>query len=293
MREQPVIWAALCAYRRLCLSLPHSAAVSLGRALGRTVCRLSGARAGRARSRCAKVLGVSGLEAAKIVSDAYGHFGMALTEFFRLPKEYRRIDEIVTVTGEENIVSALDRGRGVILLSAHIGCWEYGAAAVANLGFPMNAIGAEQRDWRMTDAIAKIRISCGVKTLGKGLDLRAAVGCLRKNEILAILLDQDARESGIVSPFLGFPASTPAGPIKLAKKLGCAVVPVCVTRNADGVGMSMRIYPALAGPDGSPFGDDPQYAADRCNDIISGWIRETPGQWMWMYPRWATTVGDL
>ena len=293
MREQPVIWAALRAYRNLCLSLPHSLAVSIGRTLGMTAGRLSGARARRARSRCAKALGVSGQEAAKIVSGAYGHFGMALTEFFRLPKEYRRIDELVTVTGEENLVSALDRGKGVILLSAHIGCWEYGAAVVSKRGYPMNAIGAEQRDWRMTGEIARIRISCGVKTPGKGLDLRAAVGCLKSNEILAILLDQDARESGIVSPFLGFPASTPAGPIKLAKKLGCAVVPVCITRNPDGVNMSMRIYPALAGQDGGRFGDDPQYAADRCNDVISGWIRETPEQWMWMYPRWATTVGDL
>jgi KDO2-lipid IV(A) lauroyltransferase len=255
--------------------------------------RFSGKRVERARSRCAKALGVSAREAAKIVFSSYGHFGMALSEFFRLPKEYSRIGELVTVTGSENIGLALNRGRGVILLSAHIGCWEYGAALLAKLGFPMNAIGAEQRDWRITEAIAKIRMSCGVKTLGKGLDLRAAMECLKKNEILAILLDQDAREFGIVSPFLGFPASTPAGPIKLARKLGCAVVPVCVTRNPGSVSMSMKIYPALAGRDGDPFGADLQYAADRCNDIISGWIRETPGQWMWMYPRWATTAGDL
>jgi KDO2-lipid IV(A) lauroyltransferase len=265
----------------------------MGGSLGRTIGRLSGKRADRARARCAKVLGVDAGEASRIVSDAYGHFGRALVEFFRLPRLFERIDDFVAVTGEEHLRAALDRGRGVVLLSAHIGCWEYGAAVVSRHGFPMNAIGAEQRDPRMTNAIAELRSACGVRTVGKGMDLRAAVKCLKRNEVLAVLLDQDARESGIVAPFLGFPASTPAGPLKLAQKIGCAIVPVHIIRDPDGTHMSMTIDPALEGPDGGPFGADLQHAANRCNEVISGWIRRTPGQWMWMYPRWATTVSGL
>ncbi|MDR1884625.1 MAG: lysophospholipid acyltransferase family protein [Synergistaceae bacterium] len=293
MSGQPAIWAALRVCRSLCRALPHSAALSLGEAIGRASGRLSRKKAARARARCAKALGVDEAAAERIIGDAYGHFGRALAEFFRLPGLFERIDDFVTVSGEEHLRSALARGRGVIFLSAHIGCWEYGAAVAARHGFPMNAIGAEQRDWRMTNAIAELRRACGVKPVGKGLDLRAAIECLRKNEVLAVMLDQDAREAGIVSPFLGIPASTPVGPLKLARHIGSAIVPVHITRDPDGIHMSMTIEPALEGPGGEEFGHDLQHAADRCNEVISGWIRETPGQWMWMYPRWATTTGDV
>ncbi|MDL2264706.1 lysophospholipid acyltransferase family protein [Synergistaceae bacterium OttesenSCG-928-I11] len=292
MKKQPAIWTALQVFEKICNALPHERAVRMGAALGRTVERCSKARVGRARARAEKILGVTESEARGIVSRAYEHFGRALVEFLRLPQTAHRLDELVTLRGEEHISAALARGKGVIFLSAHIGCWEYGAALLAQHGFPMNAIGAEQRDPRMTDAIARLRQSAGVKTVGKGLDLRAAVECLKGKGILAILLDQDAREAGVVSPFLGQPASTPIGPIKLARKFGSPVVPVHIVRNPDGFTMTMTIEPPLEGTDGRPFGDDVQDAADRCNAAISRWIRANPDQWMWMYPRWATTLGD-
>jgi KDO2-lipid IV(A) lauroyltransferase len=156
----------------------------------------------------------------------------------------------------------------------------------------MNAIGAEQRDDRITRAIASLRASASVKPVGKGLDLRAALTCLRKNEVLAVLLDQDAKDTGVLSSFLGHLASTPVGPIKLASKLGTAVLPAHVLRDGDGTHMTLVIDPPLEGPNGRPFGEDVQDAVDRCNGVISGWIRENPEQWMWMYPRWESTLND-
>ena len=291
-RRQPLIWAALQGFRRVCCALPHERAVALGGAMGRAVQRLSGTKAEKARARCARILGVPDGEARAIVSSAYEHFGRALVEFVRLPQMREALPDLVDLRGEEHLRAALARGKGVILLSAHIGCWEYGAARIAQRGFPMNAIGAEQRDPRITAAIESLRRAGGVKPVGKGMDLRAAITCLKRNEVLAVLLDQDAKEHGIVSPFLGQPASTPLGPIRLAQKIGCAVVPALVARAADGIHITMTLEAALQGKDGAPFGDDAQFAADACNAVISRWIREYPGQWMWMYPRWASTLGD-
>jgi KDO2-lipid IV(A) lauroyltransferase len=264
----------------------------LGALLGRTIERCSKKRIERARGRCERILGVSSREAERIISASYAHFGKSLVEFIRLPLMADRLDELVTLTGEEHIRAAMNKGRGAIFLSAHIGNWEYGAALMARRGFPMNAIGAEQRDPRITDTIAELRKSAGVKPVGKGLDLKAALSCLRAGEVLAVLLDQDARDAGVISPFLGFPASTPIGPIKLARKFGCPVLPVHVVRQPDGTHFSMTIEPALEGPGGEPFGENIQHAADTCNAAISAWIRENPEQWLWMYPRWETTMDD-
>ena len=292
MRNQNAVWASILAFRSLCRMLPHGAALPIGASLGRMIWRLSGKRAAKARIRCERALGMNEAEAGEIISGSYEHFGRCLVEFLRLPLISGRLRGMIELRGEEHLREALGKGRGVIFLSAHIGNWEYGAALMAKMGFPMNAIGAEQRDPRITEAIADMRRSVGVNHVGKGLDLKAAVSCLKRGEVLAVLLDQDARDAGVVSPFLGYPASTPIGPIKLARKFGAPVVPVHIIRKEDGERFLMTIEPPLEGRDGYPFGEDIQYAADRCNETISGWILETPKQWMWMYPRWESTLSN-
>ena len=272
--------------------MPHKSALALGAFIGGTVERHSLDRVAKARARCARVLGIEEEEAAEIIANTYRNFGRSLVEFIRLPQMADDLENLIELRGEEHLREAFDLGRGVIFLSAHLGNWEYGAALLARRGFPMNAIGADHRDPRITKAFQELRASAGVKLVGKGLDLKAAILCLKKGEILAVLLDQDAREAGLVSPFLGVPASTPFGPIKLARKFGSPVVPVHIVRQADKTHLRMTIEPPLAGKDGRPFGEDLQHAVDSCNEKISSWIRETPDQWLWMYPRWATTTGD-
>ena len=265
----------------------------MGGKMGRIVEFFSGGRVLKARSRVTRMLGSSERRSREIISGVYRHFGMALVEFIRLPIVYPEIEKFVTVRGEEHIFKALELGKGAIFLSGHIGCWEYGAAACSKLGIPMNAIGTQQRDYRITQAIADLRAGANVNPVGKGLDLRAAIECLRKNEVLAVLLDQNVREAGVMSPFLGHLANTPAGPIKLAHKIGSPILPAHITRDNGGVHMTLVIDPPLEGRDGRPFGEDLRYAADKCNEAISGWIREKPEQWMWVYPRWESTLNDF
>ena len=277
----------------LCGIMGHESAVRMGGSVGRIVELFSRRRVFRARSRVTRMLGSTENRSREIISGVYRHFGMSLVEFIRLPKIFPELEKYVTVRGEEHIFKALERGKGAIFLSGHIGCWEYGAAACAKLGIPMNALGTKQRDDRITQAIADTRAGANVNPVGNGLDLRAAIECLRRNEVLAVLLDQDARDAGIPSPFLGHLASTPTGPLKLANKIGSAILPAHITRDNGGTRMTLIIDPPLEGREGQPFGEDLKYAADKCNEVISGWIRENPEQWMWVYPRWESTLNDM
>jgi KDO2-lipid IV(A) lauroyltransferase len=133
-----------------------------------------------------------------------------------------------------------------------------------------------------------------MKALGKASDLKAMIRALQAGEIIAVPVDQDAKRAGIVSPFLGHPASTPVGMAKLADKLGCAVVPAFCARWLGTEKLEFHIRPALKGRDGKPYGKDLQESIDDCNEIISEWIRKYPDQWMWMYPRWESVErGDF
>ncbi|MDD4160145.1 MAG: lysophospholipid acyltransferase family protein [Synergistaceae bacterium] len=292
--KQSFIWFALSAFRKIVMIMPHRAAVMLGGIIGFILPLFTRNKLKEATDRCARVLAVPRNEAARIVRCAYRNFGRTAAEFIRTPVMASRLDEIIIVYGEENLREAYEAGKGVFVVTAHIGNWEYAGSWCAQHGYPMNGLGTDQRDERITDLVMELRNSGGMKALGKASDLKAMIKALQSGEIIAVPVDQDAKKAGVVSPFLGYPASTPVGMAKLAAKLGCAVVPAFCLRWLDTQKLELHFLPALKGREGMPYGKDIQSSIDDCNEIISEWIRKYPDQWMWMYPRWESVDrGDL
>lgn len=286
-----MLWA-LKAFGAFFRSLSHPMALTMGGTLGSSIWRLSGRKAMDASMRCSKVLGILMEDARRIVRSSFRHFGMGLAEVIRFPVMGDRLLDLVEFTGLEHLDEALSRRRGAIILSCHMGNWELTAAALALLGYPMRVVAADQRDPRITEMLVGLRSSCGVVTIGKSSDLRGIFKCLEEGGALAVLLDQDAKAKGLVKDFLGLPASTPLGPVKLARRLGCPVVP-CRSQRDPMNPMMHRVafFPPLKGPAGEAFGEDEPGSVEACNRLLSGWIREVPDQWMWMYDRWTSTMG--
>lgn len=285
-------WMAIEFLSRVFKWLPHGMALRLGAFLGWLLWFFSKSRVDRAEARCVGAMGIGPTDARRIVRESYINHGRCVAEFVRLPLLGHSLEKLISVTGMENLERAFSRGKGVILLSAHIGNWEVAAALLARRGFPMNAIGAEQRDPRVTDLIVSTRARCGIKGIGKGFSLKSALSCLRKGEVLCILLDQDAKDKGVVVPFLGAPASTPYGPVKIASKLGASVVPVFSIRRGKSSLFDLRILPPIEMPGSDASEESFLEAVTRCNDCLSQGISKNPEQWMWLYPRWASTLGE-
>lgn len=286
--RQPAVWTALCVLIWIARKLSHKKALKFAGALGALIPLFVRTKTRVSSEKCAAILGISYDEAYKITTGAYVHFAKAAIEFARLPIMVSEIKNIVRVHGEENLKKAMDRGKGVILATAHLGNWEYAAAWCAQSGYPINGLGTDQRDDRITQLIIDLRSSGGTKALGKSTDLKAMFRALSAGEIIAVPIDQDAKLNGVVSPFLGMPASTPIGVAKLAAKYGCAVLPAFCVRAEDGVTMDFYILPVLEGRNSRPYGEDIQSSIDDCNEVISEWIRKYPDQWLWLYPRWES-----
>lgn len=285
--SQDVTWRGLCALRWLMTRLPHRMALALGAALGTVLWFFSKRKVDDAEVRCVSVLGVGATTARSIVRNSYRNIGRGAAEMLRTAYLSKNLSQCLCVHGAEHLEKAFARQRGVILLSAHLDNWEI-AAIWGCRHYLVHAIGADQRDERITDLLQELRSEAGVINVEKGQGLRGAIKCLKQGHVLAVLMDQDAKEKGLVIPFLGVPASTPLGVVKLATRFSSPVVPVKVVRRGSSSIHDVTFYPPLEQPDGVPFGTDEALSLKLCNDIISQWVLENPEQWLlWIYPRWG------
>ena len=269
-KSQPLIWHSLNIFRALCCRMEHERAVALGGKLGSLVARLSRRKVAEAVERCMKILGVPRARAEEIVRGAYEHFGRAAAEFARMPVMAERIDELVSSEGHEYLFDAVKSGRGAMLATAHIGNWEYSACWLAHHGLPINSLGADQRDERITELIKGLRRAGGAKAL-KGAPARR--GHRRPH--------RPGREGG--GRRLALPRLSREHSARSSEARGEARL----RRDSWYMHAQPRrrhlldeILPADEGPRRRALRD--------LNAVISEGIKAHPEQWMWMYPRWES-----
>jgi len=207
--------------------------------------------------------------------------GRVFFEFFSL-KSREEAADLVSFIGEENLREALKEGRGVIFMTAHLANWEIAAAAVCHRGYPLNVIYTPQRNAAGVEDILREQRNkvCGMGLIpSEGAGMKEAFKVLKRGEILCILQDLDARSDGVMSEFLGLPASVHTGLIKLNRRFNCPVVPLRVVRDKSGKNL-LIFYPPIS------FDGDMEKSLHMCNNIIESWVTEHPDQWMWILDRW-------
>ncbi len=225
-------------------------------------------------------------ELAEIARACYRHLGLCLTELIRLPAMSRDdLLHMVELSGKENIEAALAAGRGAIILTGHLGNWELCGSRIAAEGYPMNVIARAQRDNEITEYIRRTREGMGMKVLHRGAAVRNALRALRNNELLAVLLDQNAGDEGVFVDFFGHLASTAPGAAAFALKTGAAVLPGFCWRNADDTHTAAIGHPVRLVTTGDRDRDILLNTA-RFTKIIEENIRAHPEQWFWLHKRW-------
>lgn len=276
--------------------LPHRLAVSAGAFLGRTLWLFSKRKVDRAEARCVAALGVGVTVARSIVRSSYANMGRSCAEFMRLQLLRPRIRALVAIEGKEHLEEALARGRGVLLMTAHIGSWELCGARLAEEGFTLAPIYTPQRNTGgLEDHIRRQRTEgAGFNVIPSGgFALREVFKSLGQGGVVIVLQDLDARKEGVSVPFLGLPASTAAGLVKMYRKFEAPVVPALAIRKPDGRHLLSIQSPLsdLRDEDGDPFGANMEKSLKMCNNILGDWVRTYPDQWLWLLDRWKSSLG--
>ncbi|MGH7282392.1 MAG: lysophospholipid acyltransferase family protein, partial [Polyangiaceae bacterium] len=181
--------------------------------------------------------------------------------------------------------AALDRGRGVLFVSAHLGPWEQVAASVVAAGFPVTTIARQSYDPRLTAIYDTLRGKHGVRSIYRGAAGASvrAMRHLRSGRMLGVVMDLKSRVQSISAPFFDHDAPTAVGPARLALRTGAQVV---VASAASAENKALRItVTSIDSSDLRPGADGEHELTGRINAEISRRVRALPDRWVWMHPR--------
>lgn len=212
------------------------------------------------------------------------HLLQALLDFLRfvqlspespLPSEVRLVHA-------DYYLEALAQQRGVMLVSAHFGCWEWIPAALALQGQPVSVLVQRPSQTWIDQGFRELRARVGVQTLYNDSlsGLRPLIRALRQAETVGMLIDQHGESQRLIGQFFGQTVSLPEGPARLARQTGCLIVPVLARWH--GPRHVIQFYEPL---------DPCQYAEDQVlMQTLYHWlereIRRSPENWLWSYQRW-------
>ncbi len=265
--------------------LPVDAASNLGGLLGRGI----GPRlpvSDRARRNLRLVFpDKSAAEVERIVRGMWDNLGRVAAEYPHIGEiaapESGRIDWVDTAP----VRAMRDQGTAGILVSAHLGNWEVMTAAAIRRGLDMTIIVREPNNPFVRPLIERLRGVAGGVRAPKGLPgAKAALDTLRQGRVLGLLCDQKMND-GIAVPFFGIEAMTPAAPAQLALRFGCPLVPVRVERLGP-ARFRLSSFDALELPDSGDRQADTVQVMTALNEILEGWIRAKPEEWLWLHRRW-------
>ena len=284
-----MLYRTLMLLSRIACRTPRPILLALGWLLGNLYYLIIAKMRRRAVAHMMPALGIDEEAAKKLVRASFINMARNFLDILAMPmlnesnfRDYIEIDHL------ERMQEALAEGHGVVVLTGHIGCWEWLSAAFTLNGMPVSAIAKPQPNIQYTRVLDDLRATIHVEIFSRGTsELIAAARALKRGKLLGFLADQDGGPGGAFIKFLGRTASTPLGPAVFSRKFKSPVVPAFILRQPNGkhkvvVGEIMRC------PNTGDSDHDLHEFTVQMTAIVERIIRENPTQWIWFQKRWNT-----
>ena len=140
----------------------------------------------------------------------------------------------VRFAGAETLYKAMTPGRGAIIVAPHVGNWEWGALALARLGFRVHAVTGVQLGSALAPAVRALKESQGIAVHTPEDGFKPLVTALRRGGVVLLLTDGDVHARSILVPFFGSEVPYPVGPALLARRSGAPIVHAHARRSTTG-----------------------------------------------------------
>jgi KDO2-lipid IV(A) lauroyltransferase len=285
--EFAVVWLFVHGVRLL----PRRGARAVGKAIG--------AIAFRALARLRRV-GLRNLELAfpemtaedreATLRSEYRNLGFLLAEFCKMP-DYTAAtaSRFIRYDGLENYLAARERGKGVLVLTGHLGAWELSSFYHSLMGMPMGMV-IRRLDNPLVDAfVNRIRCLHGNRVIHKDDFARGLIASMRAGETVGILMDTNMTPpQGVFVPFFGVLACTASGMARIAAKTGAAVVPGFLLWEPSEQRYVLHFGEELQVVRTGDAEQDALANTASFTAAIERYIRRYPEQWLWLHRRWKT-----
>jgi len=179
----------------------------------------------------------------------------------------------------------LERGRGVLLVTGHLGCWELLGAWLAQGVQRAAVVTGTVRNPAVDRLLQDRRRALGIEPLARDRGARPVLRALAAGAAVGVLIDQNTGVASAPVSFLGRPAPTPLGPARIARRRGVPLLPVAIVGEEAGgvVRHGVPIDPMAA--------RDEYELTAQCNRALEDMIRRNPDQWVWFHDRWNLESG--
>lgn len=224
----------------------------------------------------------------------FQHLGITLLEFLQMA--YLSTEELISnirMEGQEILVEALGRQRGVVLVSAHIGNWEI-AWQVCPIYFQRQITGVAKklRNMHVNRLIQHRRTRFGNRILYKKGALPDMMHTLRQGDMVGLLMDISRRFEGVEVKFLDHRATATPAAALLALRCKCPIIAAFSHRDARGR-LIIRIEPPVEIQRTNDLRTDLQVVTQQITDRVESAVRNYPEQWNWTLKRWKDYYPDL
>ncbi|MCX7970202.1 MAG: lysophospholipid acyltransferase family protein [Negativicutes bacterium] len=272
--------------------LPYRWLQALGGLLGGVYFLLAVRQRRRAYRQIVEHLEVDGRTGRQMTAAMCRHIGKMLLEILYIPRlvagDHRRL---IKISGEDNLRAALAKGQGAILLSAHLGNWEWLGAGLALRGWPVATLVRSQGNRLADDILHRYRTMAGMVCHSTGGNEMVAVArALKRGMAVGFIADKDAGVRGVWTDFFRRKASTPVGAVFFARRFGVDILPVFIYRREGG--HEIIIQPPLRLRGGNDRGADLTGDVQLTSDAIEQAIRRQPTDWLWLQKRWNTVYNE-
>jgi KDO2-lipid IV(A) lauroyltransferase len=276
--------------------LPRPVAITTGRALARAA-YLIGWKLRRIGDLNLKMAfpEMSRGERKRLLRDSVVNLGRHLGEFSRFssvtPETLRKT---IDCEGLENLDAARASGRGVIIITAHLGAWEMISFALSAFGYPFDFLVRRIENPTIERLIEETRTRFGNRTIDKRGAARSMLTTLRTGGILGLAVDINVvRDKGIFVDFFGVPASTTFMAAKLALRTGATIVPVFAPWDEQRRRFAVSIGAPLTIEGSGDEKKDIEKLTSKFTRVVEDTVRRYPDQWLWIHKRWRTRpVGE-
>jgi len=218
---------------------------------------------------------------------AMKEFGQNIVEHSLLPfLTTDNFTEHFVFHGREHLDRALAKGRGVLLLTLHLGNGDLAVAGLALCGYPMYLVSKIFKSKWLNDLWFGMRERSGVRFIPPRNSSYSVLKALKNKGVVIFVLDQfTGPPIGIRTRFFGRETGTGVGLATIAERSQAPVVPAYTVRNAKGQ-FEVFLEPEIAF---EIYGDRDETLArmtQSYNDRLERYVRMYPTQWMWLHKRW-------